>query len=468
VVASPEALGEPPLSASSLAAHVSKSVELNECPYCVQEYAWRLDTKYYTANLKLWVVPGDARSSVGDDPALRAALAGACATGRVQGVLLACHPNDDLDVAAQWADLLQTLAPSAAVAAGAKAGSGCGAEFGGGDGDVGEGFRLQLLVAVGPEGASFDHGRSGFASEASRVGAVEWGLDRAYELVEINLAASLKKGHAERDKDGVPRVVEAAEATPWSNLARKATGKSASSTSSGSVASLAAKAGFAAPPLAASAAEGDATKVAAWHASCTTPTNADGSESPAAPPAVRAANSCTAGSSAAADASFACGDAVVVVGLVGAPQHNGSVGTVVRFDPTQGRFVVRLALDPKAARRAELGWEQLDPKAKRPVLAVRGANLHMAANAAAAAPGGGAATAMAAAALSAAAESSSSSSSSSSSFAGSSGGGGALPAEAAAKEVSNALTARLGGSSRGLGDLGALEQVQLESITPLL
>ena len=37
------------------------------------------------------------------------------------------------------------------------------------------------------------------------------------------------------------------------------------------------------------------------------------------------------------------GDAVVVHGLVGAAQHNGRVGRVVKFDAAKGRYVVRLA-----------------------------------------------------------------------------------------------------------------------------
>ena len=391
---------EPKLSASNLALNASKSIELNECPYCIQEYPWVLDTKYYTAHLTLWVVPGDARASLGEDPALRAALMSACATGRVQGLLLACSPNDDLKSLAQWADLLQSFKSTQRAGAAAAIGgtSSSSTEMdGSGEGEDDDGFSLQLLVAVSPENKSGKSTSGGdrdsnsssgsvFASEESRVAAIEWGLDRAFEVVEVNLGASLREGHAERDKDGIPRVVEAAEATPWSNLTRKSVNRNGGSNNdsvSGSSEKLAATAGFTAllPAPPASVAGSDAAQVAAWHASCKIPAGGGStSEEDKNSPGSVSRNNESSGSSAndTEAALFPRGTEVVVVGLTGAAHHNGSVGTVLRYDAAQKRFAVRLAPDPRAKRRAELGWEEPpSPSAKLPVLAVRAANLQI-------------------------------------------------------------------------------------------
>jgi hypothetical protein len=125
----------------------------------------------------------------------------------------------------------------------------------------------------------------------------------------------------------------------------------------------------------------DAAQVAAWHASCKIPAgggstseedkNSPGSVSPNNESSNSSANDTEA-------ALFPRGTEVVVVGLTGAAHHNGSVGTVLRYDAAQKRFAVRLAPDPRAKRRAELGWEEPpSPSAKLPVLAVRAANLQI-------------------------------------------------------------------------------------------
>ena len=461
IVAPSPGAAEPTLSASSLAMHASKSVELSECPYCIQEYSWVLDTKYYTAHLKLWVVPGDARASLGEDPALRAALTSACASGRVQGLLLACSPKDNLEVLAQWADLLQSLRSTQ------KAGAAATEVDGSGDGESDDGFSLQLLVAVSPENndgsttsdsKSSSSGDSVFATDESRVAAVEWGLDRAFEVVEVNLGASLREGHAERDKDGIPRVVEAAEATPWSNLSRKSLNSNGSINANKSAidssGSLAATAGFAAPlpTPPASGAGSDAAQVAAWHASCKIPAAAGGSlpEEEKHPLGSASPQNESGGSTNDFEAVlFPRGTEVVVVGLTGASHHNGSVGTVLRYDSPQKRFAVRLAPDPRAQRRAELGWEEpASPSAKLPVLAVRAANLQV--------HNPQASAAMAASAASVGSVSTSTGATGSDD----SGTSDATTAEAA----TDALTAQLK-DSNGLSerDLGALEEVNYSS-----
>jgi len=125
----------------------------------------------------------------------------------------------------------------------------------------------------------------------------------------------------------------------------------------------------------------DAAQVAAWHASCKIPAGGGStSEEDKNPPASVSRNNESSGSSAndTEAALFPRGTEVVVVGSTGAAHHNGSVGTVLRYDAAQKRFAVRLAPDPRAKRRAELGWEEPpSPSAKLPVLAVRAANLQI-------------------------------------------------------------------------------------------
>ena len=330
----------------ALSSFPSKAIDLPSGDRAFEERPWVLDNKYYTAQLRLWV--GQALSlEVGGEAALAAELRPHM--DKVEGAILCFDPSDpqSLEAAKRWATFLAGL---------------------GGLGDDG----LQLLVALcpkapselGPDAALTTESSSAAAATATaagwdmpaeqRMALVEWGLDHGYEFVEVESGGcapgSVRRAALERDKEGVARVVEAAEVVAWSRgvvtkprntRPRQGTDMSPNPPPpppAGGPEYLPPRPLSVVSPAAESHHDGAAPSAAAGDAAGEA---AEGSGEDAAP--------------------LGPGAVVLVRWLDAAPQHNGRSGEVVRFDPTRQRYVVRL--------HQESGGK------KRPVLAVRRANL---------------------------------------------------------------------------------------------
>lgn len=94
--------------------------------------------------------------------------------------------------------------------------------------EVGGGDLLRLCVGVtiGSMEAFELRGRQAYEKEYAR--RIHWCLDRGYEYVECDLSREgVEKGHAERDKEGFARVVEAIGGTMWSSAVMNKSKKTA-------------------------------------------------------------------------------------------------------------------------------------------------------------------------------------------------------------------------------------------------
>jgi hypothetical protein len=209
----------------------------------------------------------------------------------------------------------------------------------------GENLEFKLIASVNiedSEASEFYHNNessseSASASNDSRATAldlstlIEFGLDHFYEVVTISSFKKddIKEGHLEREKVGVPRVVEAAESSQWSSMVMKAR--------------------EARPPI--STNHQDQLEVSGNKRNSAV----DKEELP--PPPVCSSNTMSEnGENEATDALtaadtaselnpsllFSIGEEVVICGLSGAPQYNGSLGEVLRFNEEEKRFVVKI------------------------------------------------------------------------------------------------------------------------------
>ena len=363
----------PPLSA-----HAATNVDLAGCPGAFREFTWRLDTKYYAVNLRLWVLGpamaercgcgGGGGGGGGDDDgwtAAKAALGPVAA--QIEGAILAFDPAGERRhlAVSPWVDVLEGLG---------GVGDDSGVGGGGGSLDLG----LQLLVAV-----------AGVSTHAyDRVELIDWGLDRAFEFVDVEgctLAgpgsyAALVRGAAEREKEGAARCVEAAEATAWSAMERKQPAASVYQAHEEQRTHGAQERDEALPDPPPAPLSLPPTKV---DGSGETPGAAQGATQGATQGTTHGATLVAA--QPLAPQSFSAGDYVVVAGLVGAAHHNGRLGRVLRFDRPSGRFAVRLLAPPTAGEVATPGTAAPGTASSgaatapaAPVLAVKGANLRAA------------------------------------------------------------------------------------------
>ncbi len=271
----------------------TRQIDLPGIDSAFKEYMWNLETKYYSAGLKLWaqdaVVIGmdtglevEAESRVQEEQ-LRKALKGVIE--QVEGVVLTFDPTVEgsFEEATRWADLLSSLR----------------------DGE--ESPELQLIVSMKSATPVL---LSPSLSPEQRMQFVEWSLDHAFEFIEAELdVESLRTGMLEREKEGIPRVREAAEATRWSNLKMK----DRSGSSNGNIQQR----------VLSSNQETLSTSIAE------TSTNESGRANPT---------------------EYIPGDLVVVHGLKASAAYNDRVGRVSRFDEEKVRFVVKLRKAPDENR----------------------------------------------------------------------------------------------------------------------
>jgi len=84
-----------------------------------------------------------------------------------------------------------------------------------------EDVSVRLVVVLSPASASASV--SGALGMPAREAWVSWCCDHSFEFVEIctGTAAALRDTHEERDKDGLPRVVEALSSHMWRSMRRK-------------------------------------------------------------------------------------------------------------------------------------------------------------------------------------------------------------------------------------------------------
>lgn len=132
-------------------------------------------TKYYVANLKCWTQAWDGCPS---DDALSVV-----ASENAEAVVCtfdAAEPGGFADLRDHWGSLFRT---------GESA------------------FSVQIVVAVNASGASAKDRDEWF----------EWCISRCIELIEMDLSDPTS-GHAEREKEGFPRLVEALQSNMWSSM----------------------------------------------------------------------------------------------------------------------------------------------------------------------------------------------------------------------------------------------------------
>jgi len=85
------------------------------------------------------------------------------------------------------------------------------------------GISIRILVILG---------RDVTLSEEARGAWINWSLDHGFELIEID-SSGLTDSWKEREKEGLPRLMEALQANMWSSMVRKEASGSSSSSSSG-------------------------------------------------------------------------------------------------------------------------------------------------------------------------------------------------------------------------------------------
>lgn len=177
---------------------------------------WTIDTKYYTADVELtsvaaieWAAPADAAEA-----AVEAAEA-------LMLVLDATDTASSLAPLAAWKALAHRHNPACMLCVVNKV-------------DVVTG-----VVPAGDEGADAEllvqaqHQQQGAERYNAFLDTVrEWCLDHGFEHVECAATSPLAGAHA-RDKAGVPRVLEALQSTPWSNMVRRRPGAAASGIATG-------------------------------------------------------------------------------------------------------------------------------------------------------------------------------------------------------------------------------------------
>ena len=314
------------------------TVDLPTLDAAFREHAWTLDTKYYSAQLRLWVPDaaaiakgGGGYESTPSPQVLGGALAGM--VDQIEGVILTFDPavSGSFEEAAQWASLISSWRSA-----------------GGRADDDGEGgasdLELQLLVALSSSSSC-----SSSPSDEQCMGFVQWSLDRAFEFVDATgdtSLSALRAGMAERDREGLPRVYEAAEATRWSTLVMKSRGKGSSSAGAGAGSSGETRASFFGEhpqPLAQLEQQGGYGKEGSG-----SPVEDSGSSAQPKALAPEELDEEGEGAPSSPDSFsiFSAGDCVEVIGLKSSPQYNGKPARVVRFNGAQQRYVVRLLAPP--------------------------------------------------------------------------------------------------------------------------
>jgi hypothetical protein len=253
-------------------------IDIPGFPAAFLEFELELDTKYYDAKIKLWLQ--SESFSIESDGAIQALRA---ITSRLEGIIIKLDPVVGID---SWCSFAIR-------------------EY-----DEDE-LGLQVLLSND--------------ESCNREALMEWSLDHNFELIENTVTdiESIRVASKLREKEGIPRLVEACESTRWSTMEAKDRGRTERTNEP-------------VCPI-------ETVNQASLPVS---PTNV-GSESRIALNPADAVEAITARTAQLVftgvdGSSFLDGDEVELFGLAAQPQHNGQTGTVVRFDNEQGRFVVRL------------------------------------------------------------------------------------------------------------------------------
>lgn len=80
-------------------------------------------------------------------------------------------------------------------------------------GEAGSNVPVRLLVVIKDRGQAM-------LTEGARLGCMTWSLEHGFEFIDVDME-DLASTHLEREKDGLPRIIEALEANMWVSMEKK-------------------------------------------------------------------------------------------------------------------------------------------------------------------------------------------------------------------------------------------------------